>query len=75
LQQVNRYLDVLLELAEAKESKLHSLFLDAFHFVTQPAHWRAITNLAHSMLNDDQDRIVREDAIAIMDSAIKHHSR
>ncbi|MGR9114122.1 MAG: hypothetical protein ACU85E_00005 [Gammaproteobacteria bacterium] len=72
LHKVDEYLDGLIGKKNKTErlEKLNELFLAAFEFIDEPVHWQAINDLAHFILQNDQDIISCEEAIAVMDKSI-----
>lgn len=59
---VKDYLQCLCHSESSQTAKLNLLFLQAYEFVNQPQHWRAITALAQYVLNS-RNRVISYDEI------------
>lgn len=69
LEKVDEYLDCLVA-SKRRREKLHELFLAAFQFIADAAHWRAITDLARYIVHSDQDVIDCTEASSVLDRAM-----
>lgn len=72
LEKVDDYLDGLITSKNKikRHEKINELFLAAFQFINEPAHWLAVTDLAHFILNNDKNIISCEEAIMVIDNSI-----
>jgi hypothetical protein len=70
LAKVNEYLEDFIADPVKREEKLQELFHAAFVFVDNSHRWRAITRLAHYIINSNKAIISCEEAIDILDQSI-----
>ena len=56
-----------------RAEKLKELHSASFDFINQAPHWRAISALAHYILGSEKDIIAYEEAVAILEDAMKTH--
>lgn len=70
LEKVDEYLEALIATQDKRSKKLNELFLAAFRFVEDPSHWYAINQLAHHILENDNEVIGCEEIIDVIDSAL-----
>lgn len=69
LEKVNEYLDILVWDRSRHPDKLAELFNKAFQFISSPVHWQAIERLARYILNNEENIISCEAAIAVLDQS------
>lgn len=70
LNRVYEYLEAFIADRSRYEEKLAELFEQAFQFISSSTHWRAIEHLAAYILNNKEDTISCEEAIAVLDESI-----
>jgi hypothetical protein len=68
LEIVNEYLKCLIDSDEMRERKMTELFLAAFNFVSERSNWLAITELADSILTNEENIIECNDIIDVLES-------
>ena len=68
LEKVYDYLDTFIATKTRHQEKLAELFKLAFQFINTPAHWLAIEGLADYILNNKENIISCEEAIAVLDA-------
>lgn len=69
LEKVYEYLDIFIAAGNRHEEKLVELFNKAFQFISSPTHWKAIERLADYILNNKENIIGCEEAIAVLDES------
>jgi len=67
LNKVYEYLDSFIATRSQHREKMAELFDQAFQFISSPAHWKAIERLADYILNNKENIISCEEAIAVLD--------
>lgn len=67
LNQVYEYLDIFIADRSQRREKIVELFGKAFQFISSPAYWKAIERLAGYILNNKENIISCEEAIAVLD--------
>ncbi|MDD1620891.1 MAG: hypothetical protein LUQ11_05375 [Methylococcaceae bacterium] len=67
MEKIEDYLNAYNCNPEKKMEKLKHLYVTSFEFIAQPAHWRAITRLAHFISTCGQELIRYEEAAEILD--------
>ena len=67
LKKVYDYLDTFIVDRSQHGDKLVELFNKAFEFINLPTHWKAIERLADYILNNKENIISCEEAIAVLD--------
>ena len=67
LEKVYEYLDTFIAARSRHEEKIGELFNKAFEFINLPTHWKAIERLADYILNNKENIISCEEAIAVLD--------
>jgi len=67
LEKVYEYLDSFIAAGSRHEEKMVELFNKAFQFISSPGHWQAIERLADYILNNKENIISCEEAIAVLD--------
>ncbi|MGZ5051962.1 MAG: hypothetical protein ACXWF8_04725 [Methylobacter sp.] len=67
LEKVHEYLDIFLTSDHQREEKLAELFVKAYEFISSTAHWRAIGRLADFIVNNMDNVISCEQAIAVLE--------
>ena len=67
LEKVYEYLDSFIAAGSRHEEKMVELFNKAFQFISSPSHWQAIERLADYILNNKENIISCEEAIAVLD--------
>lgn len=65
------YLESFIACKQQRENKLHELLEQAYAFVDNRANWKAILNLAHYIIESQQQVISCDEIIAVLD-ACKH---
>ena len=71
LEKVNEYLEVFIATKSQHDKKMSELFNKAFQFISSPVHWKAIECLADYILNNRENTIGCEEAIAVLDESIR----
>jgi len=61
------YLEYFIPSEAEREEKMMELFLQAFTFIERPGNWKYILNLAHYILNSEEDIISCEDAVSVFE--------
>jgi hypothetical protein len=69
LNKVYEYLDIFIAARSRHQEKMAELFDQAFQFINSPIHWRAIERLAGYILNNKENIISCEEAIAVLDES------
>ncbi|MDO9268222.1 MAG: hypothetical protein Q7T96_03815 [Methylobacter sp.] len=69
LEKVYEYLDIFIAAGSRQEEKLVELFNKAFEFISSHTHWKAIECLADYILNNKENIISCEEAIAVLDES------
>ncbi|MFU8787685.1 MAG: hypothetical protein ACNA7G_01570 [Methylobacter sp.] len=69
LNKVYEYLEAFIADRSRYEEKMADLFGRAFQFISSPAYWRAIEHLAAYILNNKNNTISCEEAIAVLDES------
>jgi len=69
LEKVYEYLDIFIPARSRHEEKMAELFEQAFQFISSPAHWQAVERLAVYILNNKENIIGCEEAIAVLDKS------
>jgi hypothetical protein len=67
LNKVYEYLDIFVAARSRHQEKLAELFEQAFQFISSPLHWQGIERLAVYILNNRENIISCEEAIAVLD--------
>lgn len=67
LEKTQTYLDHFIASKAAREEKMQELLTQAFHFIDNRRNWHCIMNLAHHILDSQQETISCDDAITIFD--------
>jgi hypothetical protein len=67
LNKVYEYLDTFIANRSQHKEKMAELFSKAFQFISSPIHWQAIERLADYILNNQDNIIGCEEAMAVMD--------
>ena len=67
LEKVHEYLKNFISDTSRHEEKIAELFNQAFQFIDSPVHWQAIQRLAGYILDNTQNTIGCEEAIAVLD--------
>jgi hypothetical protein len=67
LEKVYEYLDSFIAEGNRHEGKMLELFNKAFQFISSPSHWKAIERLADYILNNKENIISCEEAIAVLE--------
>jgi hypothetical protein len=67
LNKVYEYLDIFVATRSRHREKLTELFEQAFQFINSPIHWQGIERLAGYILNNRENIISCEEAIAVLD--------
>lgn len=70
LDKIDQYLGIICDGNSNKAEKLAALFSDAFRFIEQPEHWRAISHLAQRICVNEKELIHYQEAIAILDASV-----
>lgn len=70
LNKVYDYLETFIADRSRYEEKMADLFGRAFQFISSPAYWRAIEHLAAYILNNKDNTISCEEAIAVLDDSM-----
>lgn len=68
MEKIEDYLNAYSGNPEKKMEKLKSLYAASFEFISQPAHWQAITRLAHFISTCGKELIQYEEAAEILDA-------
>jgi hypothetical protein len=71
LEKIYEYLEVFIATKSQHEKKMSELFNKAFQFISSPVHWKAIECLADYILNNRENTIGCEEAIAVLDKSIR----
>jgi len=61
------YLEYFIPSEAEREEKMLELFLQAFQFIERPGNWKYILNLAHYILNSEEDIISCEEAVGVFE--------
>jgi hypothetical protein len=69
LNKVYEYLESFIATRSQHREKIDELFDKAFQFISVPAHWKAIERLADYILNNKENIIGCEEAIAVLDKS------
>lgn len=69
MEKVEDYLSAFSSDPEKRAAKLKDLYTTSFKFIAQPAHWQAITRLAHYISACDKELICYEEVAEILDAA------
>ena len=69
LNKVYEYLDSFIATRSKHKEKIEELFDKAFQFISSPVHWKAIERLAEYILNNKENIISCEEAIAVLDKS------
>ena len=67
LNKVYEYLDIFIAARSQHQDKMVELFNQAFQFISSPIYWQAIERLAGYILNNKENIIGCEEAIAVLD--------
>lgn len=67
LEKAQAYLDHFIASKTSREEKMSELLTQAFHFIDNHSNWRCILNLAHYILDSQQEIISCDDAITVFD--------
>ena len=67
LEQANRYLEYFITNPTDRESKIKSLFYQAFEFIEQPDNWKCIQHFAGFLLANNKKNISCEEASSVLD--------
>ncbi|CAD6881907.1 hypothetical protein [Methylomonas albis] len=70
LEKVLSYLDHFIASKNQREEKMQELLSQAFRFIDNRRHWKCILNLAHYILDSQQEIISCDEAIGIFDSCL-----
>ncbi len=68
MEKIEDYLNAYSGDPEKRMEKLKSLYVASFEFIAQPAHWQAITRLAHFISTCEKELICYEEAVEILDA-------
>lgn len=71
LEKANAYLEYFITSKAEREEKMLDLFSQAFDFIDNQKNWTCILNLAHYILNSDNDIVTCEQAIDIFDQCLR----
>ncbi|MBL6987650.1 MAG: hypothetical protein ISR72_11570 [Methylobacter sp.] len=69
LNQVHEYLEIYIANRSRHQDKMVELFNNAFQFISSPIYWRAVERLAVYILNNKENIISCEEAIAVLDKS------
>lgn len=67
LEKIHAYLDCFIASKMQREEKLLELLTQAYHFIDNRRHWRCILNLAHHIIDSNQEIISCDEAISVLD--------
>lgn len=70
LERVHAYLECFIASKVQREEKMLELLIQAFHFIDNRHHWRCILNLAHYILDSQQETISCDEAISVFDRCL-----
>jgi hypothetical protein len=70
LEKAENYLENLISSKLQRKEKMIELLAQAFAFIDTPRHWKCIVNLAHHILDSQQEIISCDDAIGIFDNSL-----
>ncbi|MDD2761308.1 MAG: hypothetical protein PHH11_13590, partial [Methylomonas sp.] len=65
-----QYLEYFLSSKSQREQKLDHLLSEAFEFIDNPKHWKCIASLAQFILDNRQETISCDEAIAIFEHSL-----
>ena len=65
---VREYLECFSENKERQDEKLHELFIEANKFIGDSSNWRAITKLAHYILESNKNTISFDEVVFVLGS-------
>jgi hypothetical protein len=68
LEIIHDYLQCFIADRNEQEEKINKLFLEAFNFINDWAHWNAITALANTILIHDKDIIDYEEVVSVLET-------
>jgi hypothetical protein len=69
LNKVYEYLDIYIAARSRHKEKIAELFDTAFQFINHPSHWKSVERLAGYILNNKENIIGCEEAIAVLDES------
>lgn len=69
LNKVYEYLDIYIAARSRHKEKMAELFNKAFQFINSPSHWKSVERLAGYILNNKENVIGCEEAIAVLDES------
>jgi len=75
LEKAKHYLECFIAAKDTREEKLQELLFEAFRFIDQPRHWKCILNLAHYILESEQEVISCDEAINLFDDCLRSPAR
>lgn len=70
LEKAGAYLDHFIASKAQREEKMLELLTHAFHFIDNRRNWRCILNLAHYILDSQQETISCDEAINVFDHSL-----
>jgi len=70
MQKINNYLRFLSDCPVEQQQKLTLLLKESFFFITHPQTWKAVTAVAHYILNSQKQQIHCEDVFKVIDDCI-----
>lgn len=70
LEKAIHYLEHFIASKVQREEKMQELLFQAFRFVDSRRHWRCILNLAHHIMDSQQEVISCDEAIAVFDRCL-----
>ncbi len=71
LERVHAYLEYFIASKELREEKMLELLAQAFQFIDNRRNWRCILNLAHYILDSQQEIISCDEAIRVFDTCLE----
>ncbi len=74
LEKVLSYLEHFIACKIKREEKMQELMVQAFKFIDNRRHWKCILNLAHFILDSQQEVISCDEAIGIFDRCLTTNS-
>ena len=70
MQKINNYLRFLSDCPVEQQQKLTWLLKESFFFITQPQTWKAVTAVAHYILDSGKQQVHCEDVFQVIDDCI-----
>ncbi len=74
LEKANSYLESFIASRAQRKEKMTELLTQAFQFIDNRRHWRCILNLAHYILDSQQEIIGCDEAISVFDGCLKERT-